>query len=100
MKDQLSTLIVITWFALFIVIGLEFYSRLEISNLRDVSGNQARGIAELKKQLSAKIPEPIKFYTIPGYDCNTAVIPKHCIKQNITQAEYDEKNAPLFNVTE
>ena len=47
--------------------------------------------------LAAKIPEPIKFYTIPGYDCETDVIPGHCTKWNITQAEYDKNNAHLFN---
>ena len=42
-------------------------------------------------------PELIKF---PGYDCDDSEIKGHCTKWNITQAEYDKKNAHLFKVTE
>lgn len=43
-----------------------------------------------------KPAELIKFYTIPGYDCETGPIPGHCTKWNITQAAYDKD---FFNVT-
>ncbi len=35
-------------------------------------------------------PKLIKFYTIPGYNCDTGIIPGHCSNLNITQAEYDK----------
>ena len=44
-------------------------------------------------------PKLIKFYTIPGYSCDTTEIPGHCSNLNITQAEYDKKNSHLFKVT-
>jgi len=56
-------------------------------------------LAAYKVALKAK-PALIKFYTVRGYDCNTSVIPGHCIKQDISQAEYDKKNSHLFKVTD
>ncbi len=82
----------------FIVIG---NTMMTVDNKRvaDIDDLKLRlDAAELS--LAAKIPEPIKFYRILGYSCNTESIPGHCSNLNITQAEYDKKNAHLFNVTD
>ena len=47
-------------------------------------------ISDNELALAAKIPAKIKFYTVPGYDCETGPIPGHCTKWNITQAAYDK----------
>ena len=48
-------------------------------------------IASLELALAAKTPKLIKFYTIPGYACDTSNIPGHCTNMwNITQAAYDK----------
>ncbi len=57
-------------------------------------------IAALELALAAKIPEPIKFYTIPGYACDTTEWPGLCSNLGIDQAEYDKKNSHLFKVTD
>jgi len=50
--------------------------------------------------LAAKVQPKIKFYTIPGYNCDTGIIPGHCTnKWELSQAEYDKKNSHLFKVT-
>lgn len=50
--------------------------------------------------LAAKVQPKIKFYTIPGYNCDTSNIPGHCSNNwELTQAEYDKKNSHLFKVT-
>ena len=46
-------------------------------------------MAEYELKAEAKTPL-IKFYTIPGYDCETDIIEGHCTKWDITQAEYDK----------
>ena len=50
--------------------------------------------AELDKHelaLAAKIPAKIKFYTVPGYACDTSEIPGHCTNMwSLTQAAYDK----------
>lgn len=48
-------------------------------------------IAAVELALAAKIPAKIKFYTVPGYACDTSEIPGHCTNMwNITQAAYDK----------
>jgi len=48
-------------------------------------------MAEYELKVEAKAPL-IKFYTIPGYACDTSNIPGHCTNMwSITQAEYDKK---------
>ena len=57
-------------------------------------------IAKNKTSLDAKIPAKIKFYTIPGYNCDTSNIPGYCSNMYpVTQAEYDKKNSHLFKIT-
>jgi len=99
MSKQLFVVLMVTWICLLAVVGVGFYSLIRIINLESITTKQSEDIAELKTQLSAKIPAKIKFYTVIGYDCNTSVIPGHCIKQDISQAEYDKKNSHLFKVT-
>ena len=48
---------------------------------------------------SHKPVKPIKFYTIPGYACDTTEWPGLCSNLGIDQAEYDKKNSHLFKVT-
>ena len=63
-----------------------------MDSLENLTEQQAKDTAELTKKLKAKTPALIKFYTIPGYACDTSNIPGHCTNMwSITQAEYDKK---------
>ena len=55
-------------------------------------------MAEYELKVEEKTPL-IKFYTIPGYNCDTTEWKGHCSNLNMSQAEYDKKNSNLFNVT-
>lgn len=91
MKGQLVTMLVITWACLIAMIGVIFLGLMDIHDLKDKVSNHSIEIAELTEQLKAKTPALIKFYTIPGYACDTSNIPGHCTNMwSITQAEYDK----------
>jgi len=62
-----------------------------------VNIGQSERIAALEDRIAAVELAPkaetlalIKFYTVPGYDCDTSEIAGHCTKWNITQAAYDK----------
>jgi len=46
--------------------------------------------------LAAKVQPKIKFYTIPGYDCDVSEIKGYCTKYSMWQSEYDKD---FFKVT-
>ena len=97
MSKQLFVVLMVTWICLLAVVGVGFYSLIRIINLESITTKQSEDIAELKTQLSAKIPAKIKFYTIPGYKCDTSEIPGYCSNMYpVTQAEYDKN---FFKVT-
>jgi len=100
MSKQLFVSLLVTWICVLFVIGVGFYSLIRIINLESITTKQSEDIAGLKTQLAAKVQPKIKFYTIPGYNCDTSNIPGHCTNNwELTQAEYDKKNSHLFKVT-
>lgn len=100
MSKQLFVSLLVTWICVLFVVGVGFYSLIRIIDLEDMTAKQTKDIAGLKTQLSAKIPAKIKFYTIPGYNCDTSEIPGYCSNMYpVTQAECDKKNSHLFKVT-
>ena len=93
---KVSTLLAIALPLVIMFLTMIFLIVFHIVDLEDLTAKHAKGIAALELALAAKIPEPIKFYTIPGYDCDDSEIKGHCTKWNITQAEYDKN---FFKVT-
>lgn len=77
-----------------ITIGLIFLVMFGVTKVHQESKDRDTAldqrIADLELALAAKTPKLIKFYTIPGYDCETSEIAGHCTKWNITQAAYDK----------
>jgi len=79
-----------------VLVGLFF----ALTGVREMLDEVNLQIDKHELALAAKIPAKIKFYTIPGYNCDTSNIPGHCTnKWELTQAEYDKKNSHLFKVT-
>jgi len=56
-------------------------------------------MAEYELKVEAKTPL-IKFYTIPGYNCDTSNWPGLCSNLGMDQKEYELKNSHLFKVTQ
>ena len=96
MNDKPFGLLIITIGLLTCIVIMAFGDSIRTA---DIESLEVRlDAAELA--LAAKIPEPIKFYTIPGYACDTTEWKGHCSNLNMSQAEYDKKNSHLFNVTQ
>ena len=91
MSKQLFVVLMVTWICLLLAVGVGFHSLIRIIDLEAITTKQTKDISELKTQLSTKIPAKIKFYTVPGYACDTSIIPGHCTNMwSITQAAYDK----------
>ena len=82
-----------------LIIGLGAFMGLHGDWMTEMHEATQKRIDKNQLALAAKIPEPIKFYTIPGYACDTTEWPGLCSNLGIDQAEYDKKNAHLFKVT-
>ena len=92
MKDKPWELLMITIGLLTCIVIMAFGNSIRTA---DIAALESRlDAAELG--LAAKIPEPIKFYTIPGYACDTTEWPGLCSNLGMDQKEYELKNSHLF----
>lgn len=87
MNDSPFGLLIITIGLLSAIVTMAFGNSIRTA---DIAALELR-LDKVELALAAKIPAKIKFYTVPGYACDTSEIPGHCTNMwSLTQAAYDK----------